>query len=215
MADLKALIRTERLALIDFLETLTPEEWATQSLCGEWTVQDVAAHLAAASSMSAGTAMGGLVRAGFRINKFNADSATRWSQRGTAAILEQLRANAAGDAKPVGVPAVAPLCDALVHALDIRRPLGKAGLPIDPEPFAIAADWTARTRWPGTMLIGGSVRKRIAGVRLVADDLEWSYGDGPEAHGSAESILMLLYARPVGPAELTGHGAETIYRRLA
>lgn len=215
MAELKELIRTERRALIDFLETLTPDEWATQSLCGEWTVQDVAAHLAAASSAPAGAVLGSFARAGFRVNKFNADAALRWSQRGTEPILEQLRANAANDATPIGVPPKAPLCDALVHALDIRRPLGKAGIPMELESFTLAADWTADLRWPGTMLIGGSVRKRIEGVKLVADDLEWSHGDGPEAHGSAETILLLLYARPIGPGELTGHGAEKIYERLA
>lgn len=215
MTDLKELIRTERHALTDFLETLTPDEWATQSLCGEWTVQDVAAHLAAASSASAGAVLGSFARAGFRINKSNAETARRWSQRGVPAILEQLRTNTANDAKPIGVPPKAPLCDMLVHALDIRRPLGKAGVPIQREPFAIAADWTAGMRWPGTMLIGGSARKRIEGVRLVADDLEWSHGDGPEAHGSAESILMLLYARPIGPDEITGPGAPKIYERLA
>jgi len=215
MADVKELIRTERNALNDFLETLTPDEWATQSLCGEWTVQDVAAHLAAASSASAASVLGGFVRTGFRLNKSNADSARRWSQRGAEAILEQLRENAANDAKPLGVPPLAPLADTMVHGLDIRRPLGKAGAPQTLEAFVPVAEWTAALRWPGTVLIGGSVRDRIEGVRLVADDLEWSYGDGPEAHGSAETMLLLLYARPIGPNELTGHGAEKIYERLA
>jgi uncharacterized protein (TIGR03083 family) len=215
MADLKELIRTERNALIDFLETLTPDQWTTRSLCGEWTVQDVAAHLAAAPSASAPVVLGGFARAGFRINKSNADLARRWSQRGTATILEQLRANAASNAKPIGVPPIAPLADALVHALDIRRPLGMAGAPQTLEAFVQVADWTASLTWPGTMLIGGSVRNRIQGVKLVADDLDWSHGEGPEVHGSAETILMLLYARPMGPSELTGHGAEKIYERLA
>lgn len=39
-------VRSERLSLADTLATLTPEQWATQSLCSEWTVRDVAAHLA-------------------------------------------------------------------------------------------------------------------------------------------------------------------------
>lgn len=51
-----------------------------------------------------------------------ADSAVRWSRRGPAAILDQLRANAASGAKPLGVPEAAALADAVVHALDIRRP---------------------------------------------------------------------------------------------
>ncbi|HTD49614.1 MAG TPA: maleylpyruvate isomerase N-terminal domain-containing protein, partial [Acidimicrobiia bacterium] len=33
-------IAAERLALADLLERLTPEQWATASLCGGWTVRE-------------------------------------------------------------------------------------------------------------------------------------------------------------------------------
>ena len=35
----------------------------------------------------------------------------------------------------------------------------------------------------------------------------WSYGDGPEVRGSAEALLLLLYGRRPGAGELTGPGA--------
>ncbi|HZQ85833.1 MAG TPA: maleylpyruvate isomerase family mycothiol-dependent enzyme [Acidimicrobiales bacterium] len=37
----------ERRAIRALLETLTPEQWATPSLCAEWTVRDLVAHLVA------------------------------------------------------------------------------------------------------------------------------------------------------------------------
>jgi uncharacterized protein (TIGR03083 family) len=46
VADMGKLIRTERQALVELLETLTQDQWATPSLCTGWTVQDVAAHVA-------------------------------------------------------------------------------------------------------------------------------------------------------------------------
>lgn len=46
MNEIAELLRAERLTLIELLETLTEDEWATQSLCEFWTVQDVAAHVA-------------------------------------------------------------------------------------------------------------------------------------------------------------------------
>ena len=49
MSELSDLIRTERLVFADYLETLSPDELATPSLCGAWTVQEVGAHLASAS----------------------------------------------------------------------------------------------------------------------------------------------------------------------
>lgn len=68
MAALSELIRQERLALIDFLETLTPGEWATPSLCSAWTVQEVAAHLAWTPTLPPQEATVLLVKAGFRLH---------------------------------------------------------------------------------------------------------------------------------------------------
>lgn len=214
MTDLAELIRRERLELIDFLTTLSPEEWATPSLCGEWTVQDVAAHLASAPSMSPMAMLGGLVRAGFRVNRFNADNAKQWARRGPDAILGQLRANAADNAQPSGMPLIAGLADAVVHGLDIRRPLERTG-PIAPEVFGLVADAVLAMRWPVTISIGGSPRDRVAGVRLLNDETGWSHGAGPEARAGSEAILLLLHGRAVTPGELTGPGAEKVYARLA
>jgi uncharacterized protein (TIGR03083 family) len=213
MTELLAVIRSERLDLVDYLETLTPAQWATPSLCGGWTVQDVAAHLAGAPALTPIAATIDLARAGFRPNRFIADTAVRWSRQGPAAILDQLRVNAAHDAKPLGVPRVASLVDAVVHALDIRRPLGTTrAIPVTA--FRLAADFCAGTRWPASMMVGGSVQSRIQGLRLVADDLDWSWGAGPEVHGSAEALILVLTGRPIRAEELIGPGAATLYDRL-
>ena len=50
--ELFAMVAAERRALADDLEGLTPEQWATQSLCAEWAVRDVAGHLTAAFLVS-------------------------------------------------------------------------------------------------------------------------------------------------------------------
>ncbi len=207
------LLRTERLSLIELLETLTPEDWATPSLCGVWTVRAVAAHLAWTPALGPVPATTGMIRAGFRINKFVADSAVAWSARSTDAILEQLRANAASGVKPVGVPELAPLVDAVVHGLDIRRPLNRPrALPADT--FVAVADWLANLRWPGSVLLGGSAQKRIHGLRLVVDEVDWSHGSGPAVYTMPEVALLVLTGRPVWDGELNGPGAEQLYARL-
>lgn len=213
MRDVSDLIRSERLALIELLETLTPGEWATPSLCSAWTVQDVAAHLAWAPTMSVRRVGVEVFRSGFRLNTMNAHSAVRWSGRGTVAILDQLRANAASGAKPIGVPVEATLADTVIHALDVRRPLNRPR-PIPPDAFATVADFQVGLRWPLSMSIGGSARKRIEGLHLVAEDLDWSHGEGPEVRGSAEALMLVLTGRPVGPGELTGPGAAQLHARL-
>lgn len=213
MTKLAEAIRTERLALIDYLETLRPDEWATPSLCDGWTVQDVAAHLASAPAMGAGATFLAAARAGFLPNKTTADSARRWSRRGPEAILAQLRENAASGAKPPGVPEVAALVDAVVHPLDIRRPLGSSR-PVPRAAFAPAATFCANTRWPASLMVGGKVRARIAGLRLVVDDADWTWGEGDEVHGGTDAMILMLSGRPIGADELTGPGAETLYARL-
>ncbi|TWD72463.1 uncharacterized protein (TIGR03083 family) [Kribbella amoyensis] len=213
MGELDELIRTERLALVEFLTTLEPGEWATPSLCGEWTVQEVAAHLAWAPVLPLAETAGALVRSGFRMNKASAELAKRWALRGTDPIIEQLRSNADRNPKPPGVPAPAALVDAVVHQIDIRHPLGKPrAIPV--AAFRDVADFSLSLRWPLNLSVGGSARKRVAGVRLVAIGYDWSHGDGPEAHLAAEGALRLLNGRPVDPDELNGPGAEVLAGRL-
>jgi hypothetical protein len=68
--------------------------------------------------------------------------------------------------------------DAVVHALDIRRPLGSAP-DISPDAFRPAADFCVKSRRPASTMVGGSVRRRIdGGLRLVADGLGWSWVTG-------------------------------------
>jgi uncharacterized protein (TIGR03083 family) len=212
MDDLAEVIRTERVAFVGFLETLTEAEWATASLCEGWSVQDVAAHLAFAPTLGLGQSIVGLGRAGLRINRFIADSARRAARQGPSAIIRQLRANAATGARPLGMPQPAVLADAVVHPLDARRPLD-SHRHVPDEAFGPVAELLAHTRWPSSLVLGGSGHHRIRGLRLVADDQSWTHGHGPEVHGSGEAILLALAGRPVGPGELRGEGATTLLSR--
>ena len=194
MTDLTELIRTERLLFVDQLESLSDDQWQTQSLCAAWTVENVAAHLAWAPV--AGPVEMGLtaVRAGFRVNRMNADAAVRWTRRGRPAILAQLRKNAESGAKPTGVPPVAALTDAVVHGLDVRVPLGLYR-DLDPEAFRLVAESTLGARWPMTIPVGGNARKRLGGTRLVATDTDWAWGAGATVHEPMDSILLRLLGR--------------------
>jgi uncharacterized protein (TIGR03083 family) len=213
MSDLPQLIRTERLALIEFLETLGPAEWATPSLCGEWTVQEVAAHIAWAPVMGPLALMGPLAKSGFRINKASAEVAKQYARRGPAEILTQLRANAESGAKPAAVPLIAGLVDAVIHAIDMRHPLN-SHRQVPDAAFEQVANFSVGAKWPMTVSVGGSARKRLTGVRLIADGYNWSYGQGPEVHAQGEAVLRILNGRKTSRDELTGAGADQLAARL-
>src|SRR5438067_1633911 len=55
----------------DFVAALVRDEWETPSLCGGWTVMDVAAHLASFVGVPAGELAARMVRGGFIPSRAN------------------------------------------------------------------------------------------------------------------------------------------------
>lgn len=93
-----------------------------------------------------------------------------------------------------------------MHGQDIRRALA---IRRDPPP-----DRTVAALW--SMVRTGSIlgnKKRIAGLRLVATDVDWTHGSGPEVRGSAEALLMATCGRHAAMDELTGPGLATLRAR--
>jgi hypothetical protein len=52
------------------------------------------------------------------------------------------------------------------------------------------------------------------GLRLVADDVGWSTGSGPEVRGPGEVVLLAIAGRNVAVDELSGPGVATLRPRL-
>jgi uncharacterized protein (TIGR03083 family) len=211
---LSDLVDEERRALIETLDALSEEQWQAPSLCEGWRVVDVAAHLAWAPALGPVAGAVALARHGFSTNRMIAGSAVAWSARGRGAILEQLERNRETGARPVGMPEVAALADAVVHAIDVRRPLGLAHA-VPAAAVAPVADFALATPWPLDAVIGGSARRRVTGVRLVVPEARWAHGDGPEVTLSPDAAMRLTYGRPVAPHELSGEGAPLLRSRLA
>jgi uncharacterized protein (TIGR03083 family) len=207
------LTRTHREGFISTLEGLTDSQWLAPSSCARWRVIDVAAHLAWAPVMGVGAGAVAMARHGFSMNRMIAGCAIAWADRGRDAILDQLRSNARTGARPVGMPPVAALADAVVHGLDVRRPLGLPGQVPAPV-LGPLADFALATPWPMNVVVGGSARRRVAGVRLVATDTDWSHGSGPEVRASAEDLLLVLYGRTPRLADLAGDGVRFLAPRL-
>jgi uncharacterized protein (TIGR03083 family) len=201
------MIAEERRALADLLDTLTPEQWATPSLCAGWTVREVAAHLVVPFEVSVPSLMLRLVRSLGSYDRAM-DGATREvAARPTTELAARLRANADHRFTPPMSGPEAPLTDVVVHGQDIRRPLGIAH-GIEPEHLRVALD-----RMAGGAL-GFVPRSRVAGLRFEATDLDWSAGDGALVRGPAEAILLAITGRPVALADLDGDGADRLADRI-
>jgi uncharacterized protein (TIGR03083 family) len=184
-----AYIDEQRADLADFLDTLTPEQWETPSLCPGWTVRQAAAHITQ-SSTNWGRLSFELLRSGFRFNALTLRMA-RNDQRKPEEITAALRAMVGGRRRPPGTAVADPLADVLVHGQDIAVPLG---LPRTmPVPAAVIA---AERLWK--MGFPFNARKRFPNVTFTATDADFSVGDGNVVRGQIQDIVMTLSGRRAG-----------------
>ncbi len=131
------------------------------------------------------------------------DSAVdRARQRPTEQIVADLRSI-------VGSRKLAPgtfwrdlLLDILIHGQDIARPLG---LTLHPPTDAsrAAAEWAWQRRFPFFPA------RRLRGLHLMAEDVDWTRGTGAELRGPILSLLLDSTGRPAGLLELSGPGLDT------
>ena len=98
------------------------------------------------------------------------------------------------------------LGEVVVHGADIRRPLG---LDYDYPPAALIE---VANGWKNVNVIVG-VKRRIAGVKLKANDVEWTHGDGPEVVGPMIAILLAMVGRKDAHRDLSGEGLATLASR--
>jgi uncharacterized protein (TIGR03083 family) len=207
------LVDAERLALADFLTVLSPDEWSTPSLCGEWSVQEVAAHLAFANTMPLRALFRELARDRFRAHRTNARLAREWACRGPGAVVARLRdVDGAHSHTPVTRPQDV-LADFMCHNLDIRKPLGRERL-APPEPSRRALTTYVGMGVPQALAFGRNPRVTARGLHLVVDDVGWEHGEGPLVAAPSSAMIRALTGRPVGDDELSGPGAAELYARL-
>lgn len=118
-------IRAQRLSLADLLEGLTDAQWDATSLCTDWRVRDVAAHVAVAPQVPGLSSMlADAVHARGSFNRLNHDVAVRHAARPVTQIVAELREHAGSRRLPVVTNYRNILFDILVHGQDIAVPLG-------------------------------------------------------------------------------------------
>ncbi|SNY34004.1 maleylpyruvate isomerase family mycothiol-dependent enzyme [Paractinoplanes atraurantiacus] len=208
MTSINAAIAQERRRTADLLESLTPSQLAVRSLCGDWTVREVAAHLLAAVEAPRGATLSAMMRSGFRLHRANALLAQSLGRLPVEEIADGLRRNADNDFKPPVVGYPGQLTDLLVHGQDIRRPLGLPHrLPLDS--LRIALDFLTTGR-----PVGFTKKAWLAGLSFASSDLDWSFGSGPLVTAPAEALMMAMTGRRAVVGELEGPGVRLLASRL-
>lgn len=188
----------------DLLDGLTAEQLEADTLCANWSVRDVAGHLVSFIEMSLPTMMISMAKNGFNADKAWHANAQKYGAQEVTAIARTLRNNAAKPSAMKSFPPGLTTVDAAVHTQDIRRPLGLAGA-LDAGVLRDALDFCT-THKKGKMMVPTD---DIAGLRLEATDIDWSWGSGDLVSGPAEAILMGINRRDTR-SELTGDGVAKL-----
>lgn len=201
-------IAEERRAVADLLAGLTPEQAAAPSLCDAWSVHDVAAHLVVPLEVSTTRFALAMVACRGSFDRANVRLTREVAARPLGEIVELLGRRADTRFTPPGAGPAAPLTDVLVHGLDITWPLGLTR-PVREERARTSLSFLTSRAARGLV-----PRHALDGLRLTAEDVGWSSGDGPAVIGTAEVLLLALTGRPAALPHLHGEGAATLRARL-
>ena len=200
-----SLVHAERAALAADLADLTDQQWATPTLCTEFTVRQVLAHLTAGASLNSVRWLAGVIRCRFDFDKQVAMRLAEQLGATPSETLKRFRCIVTSSIKPP-LPTVAMLGETIVHAEDIRRPLG------------IHRDYPMTTLTRLANYYQGSdlvvlAKGRIAGLRLQASDGPFASGSGPLVSGSTLALIMAMTGRVTYCDELDGDGVVALRAR--
>jgi uncharacterized protein (TIGR03083 family) len=180
-------IDEQRSELADLMETFTPEEWETPSLCAGWRVRDVAAHLTLAQ-MGLRSALVAAARARFSFDRMIHDTAVRRARLPVEEYPVLLRAMVGSRRTAPMITELEPMIDQLVHGQDMTRALGRErSMPAEAAATAAQRVWT--TGFPF------HAAKRLRGYELVATDHPWRAGEGRVVEAPIADLLLLVTGR--------------------
>lgn len=180
-------IDSERAALCDLLESLEADQWQHPSLCEGWTVRDVAAHLTLAQARVR-EVLGPFLASGFRPNAMSQIATARCTLTHEQ-IIEKIRSFIGSRRHVAIVSETEPLLDLLIHTQDIAVPLG-IDHPMPTEPAVTSLDRVLRLNH----LPWARLRSPLRGVRLIATDVDYSYGEAGDETLAGPIRWLLMFA---------------------
>ena len=200
-----SLVHAERVALAADLADLTDIQWVTPSLCTEFSVRQVLAHLTAGASLNPVRWLAGVIRWRFDFDKQVAMRLTEQLGANPTETLTRFCRVVTSTAKPP-LPTAAMLGETIVHAEDIRRPLGIH------RDYPITTLTRLANYYQGSDLVV-LAKGRIVGLRLQASDGPFAAGLGPLVSGRTLALIMAMTGRVTYCDELDGDGTATIRAR--
>jgi len=201
------LAEEERGDLLALLRELTPAQWDAPSLCTDWRVRDVATHVVSYDELSVPATVATFLRGGLRTGKVNQVALIRYRELDTEAIVDLVARHLRPSGLPAGFRGGIALTDGTIHHQDIRRALR---LPRTIPEHRLVPVLSFSLGSPTLPTKGNANR-----LRLVATDVDWTAGDGPEVTGPGEALLMAAAGRASALNDLSGDGLPILRDRVS
>jgi uncharacterized protein (TIGR03083 family) len=198
--------RDKREEFAALLEGLSPKQWDSPTLCEQWRVRDVVAHVIGYDPLSRTQLLRRMAKGLVTRGGANTVGVAQYAVKSPQELTALMRRYAEPRGLTAGFGGKIALTDGMIHQQDIRRPLGKPRS-IDPERLRVALDFALTAP-----RILGAWHAR--GVRLVATDLDWSHGKGDEVRGAGEALLMAMAGRRAALHDLDGPGKAKLARHI-
>jgi uncharacterized protein (TIGR03083 family) len=199
--SVEAMFDEEFEASVALASGLTDDQWTTPSLCPGWTVRDVVVHLAYHTHRS------GLREGLGNLHKITAMMVEREQASSREGLLRWFSSPPA----PCERTSNGTLAELVIHQQDMRRPLALSReYPED----VLRSSLDLCTTRKGNIFVVDRRFRLGRGLRLLATDLGWTSGQGPEVRGTAEAVLMAIAGRRSVLPDLDGEGVRVIDHRL-
>jgi uncharacterized protein (TIGR03083 family) len=206
--DCRARTAANRRLLADFFDGLDEDQLQTRNLCDAWTVREVLGHLVMPLTGSLGGFLWQVVRARGSLDRASQAVSHELARRPVAELTALLRDRADQQVRAPGVGPMGQMADGCLHLRDCARPLGLAhDVSLD--------DWRLVLDWLPSGVPGLVPKRRAQGLRLVANDQDWSWGTGEAVTGPSEALAMALSGRAVALCDLQGPGVHLLRGRLS
>jgi uncharacterized protein (TIGR03083 family) len=198
--------RAEREDFAAFLESLTPAHWEAATLCDRWNVREVVAHAISFDELKSGQLVRRFLKGLLVVDRINDIGVAEYADRPPEQLIALIRKYAHPHGLTAGFGGRIALTDNMIHQQDIRRALDiPRTIPADrlrtALDFALYAP-TIRGAW------------RARGLRLMANDSDWSHGHGADVQGPGEALLMAMAGRRDALRDLSGPGTDDLRRRM-
>lgn len=203
--QLWSMIHTERTALAEDLAEISDAQWNTQSLCDQWTVRQTLAHLTAAASTGPFRWLTSVAGARFDFDLHNRRRLTEHLGNSPDETLQRFTSIIPSRVAPFGATE-AWLGELIVHAQDIRVPLGLARVPSIAACTAVAQFFAAKD-------FAVPSKQNIAGLRLESNDGSFATGTGQLLSGTTLDLVMAMAGREQFIQRLTGAGVQILRSR--